>query len=85
VDVDGTESRGSTVEGEGEETSGSENETRLVAARPLGHKPEGLPGRCGLPGMASAAVQAFRWLTVTTLSRKPTLMVKERGPWHRTT
>jgi hypothetical protein len=36
-------SRGGAGEGEGEETSGTENETRLVAARPPGHEPGSLP------------------------------------------
>jgi hypothetical protein len=45
--------------GEGEETSGSKNETRLAAARPPGLKPGCLPWRRGLPGVASAAVQAL--------------------------
>jgi hypothetical protein len=38
----------------------------------------------GLPGVASAAMQALRRLTATTLSRDPTLMVKKRGPRRRT-
>ncbi len=76
-------SRGSSRR-EGEETSGSENETRLVAAGPLGCKPGNLPQRCGLPGVVSAAVQALRELTATTSSRDTTLMVKEQGLWHRT-
>jgi hypothetical protein len=74
-------SRGGTEDEEGEETRGSENETRLVAARPPGHEPGGLQWRRGLPGVASAAVQALRRLTATTSSRDPTLMVKEQGPW----
>ncbi len=43
-------SLGGTQQGEGEETSRSENETRLVAARPPGHEPSGLPraARCGV-------------------------------------
>jgi hypothetical protein len=60
-----------------EETSGSENETRLVAARPPGPEPG------SLPGSASAAVQALRRLTTMTSSRDPTRMVMERGPWRR--
>ncbi len=77
-------SHGGAREGEGEETSRSENKTRLVAARPPGHEPGGLPRRHGLPGVASAAVQALRWLMATTSSRDPTMMVKEREPWRRT-
>jgi hypothetical protein len=48
-------------------------------ARLPGREPGGLPRRRGLPGVASAAVQALRRLTATTSSRDPTLMVKERG------
>ncbi len=77
-------SRGFAIGGEGEETSGSENKTRLVAARPSEHETGGLPRRRRLPGVASAAVQALRRLTATTSSRDPTLMVKERVPWRRT-
>ncbi len=73
-------SRGGADEGEGEETSGSENETCLFAARPPGRKPGGLPRRRGLPGVASTAVQALMLLMATTSSRNPTLMVKEQGP-----
>jgi hypothetical protein len=69
---------------EGEETSGSENETRLVAAGLPGCEPGGLPRRRRLRGVVSAAMQALRRLTVTVSSRNPTLMVKERGPRHRT-
>ncbi len=72
-------SRGGADEGEGEETSKSKNETRLVGARQPGREPDGLPRQLRLPGVASIAVQALRQLTVTTLSRDPTLMVKERG------
>ncbi len=42
-------SRGGAKEWEGQETSGSENETCLVAARPPGREPCGLPWRRGLP------------------------------------
>ncbi len=77
-------SRGGAREEEGEETSGSENETRLVAARLPGREPGGLPRQRGLPGVASAAVQALRRLTATTSSRDPTLMVKEGGLRRRT-
>jgi hypothetical protein len=77
-------SRGGINEGEGKETSRSENETHLVAARLPGREPGSLPQQCGLPGMASAAMQALRQLTVTTSSCDPTLMVKEQGPRHRT-
>jgi hypothetical protein len=69
---------------EGEETSGSEKKTRLVAAGLPGCEPSGLPRRHGLPGVASAAVQALRCLPATTSSCDPTLMVKERGLQHRT-
>jgi hypothetical protein len=70
---------------ESEETNESENETRLVEAGPPGREPGGLPQPRGLPGVASAAVQALRWLTATTSFRDPTRMVKERGPQCRTT
>jgi hypothetical protein len=45
----------SAGEEEGEETSGSENETRLLAARPPGREPSGLPraARHGVRGRAS--------------------------------
>ncbi len=69
---------------EGDDTSGSENETRLVAAGLPGRKPGSLPRRCWLPGSASAAVQALRQLTAMTLSQDLTWMVKERGPQRRT-
>jgi hypothetical protein len=59
-------SRGGAGEDEGEETSGSENKTRVVAARLPGREPGGLPRRRGLPGMASVAVQALRRLMATT-------------------
>jgi hypothetical protein len=72
------------AEEEGKETSGSENETRSVAAGPPGREPGGLPRWRGLPGWASAAVQALRRLTAMTSSRDMTGMVKERGPQHRT-
>jgi hypothetical protein len=49
--------------GEGEETSGSENETHLVAAGPPGCKPGSLPWRRGLPGMVSAVIQALKVLS----------------------
>jgi hypothetical protein len=75
---------GGAREEEGEETSGSENETRLVVAGPPGREPGGLPRQCGLSGMAFAAMQALRWLSATTLSRDLTQMVKERGPRRRT-
>ncbi len=77
-------SRGGADEDEGEETSGSENETRLVAVRLPGREPGGLPRRRGLQGVASAAVQALRRLTATTSSRDLTRMVKEWGPRRRT-
>ncbi len=77
-------SRTVAEEEEGEETSGSENEIRLVAAGPPGSEPGGLPWRHGLPGMASTAVQALKQLTATTSSRDPTRMVKERGLRRRT-
>jgi hypothetical protein len=72
-------SPGGAGEEEGEETSGSENETRLVAAGPPGCEPGGLPRRHGLPGVVSAAVQALRQLMATTSSRNPTRMAKEWG------
>jgi hypothetical protein len=82
---------GGAREEEGEETSGSENEARLVAAGPLGHETHlvaagppgrkfgGTPQQRRLPDMASAAVQALRQLMVTTSSQDPTRMVKETG------
>jgi hypothetical protein len=78
-------SRGGARKEEGEETSRSENKTHLVAAGLPGREPGSLPQRLGLPGMASTAVQALRWLTATTSSRDPTRMVKEQGPRRRTT
>ncbi len=72
-------SRGSAGEEEGEETTGPENDSRLVVARPPGREPCGLPWRRGLPGVESAAVQALRRLTATTSSQDRTLMVKEWG------
>ncbi len=60
------------------ETSGSENDTRLVAEL------SGQPRLRGLPGLASDAVKALRQLTVMTSSRDLTPMVKERGPQRRT-
>jgi hypothetical protein len=77
-------SRDSAGEEEGEETSGSENETHLDVARPPGRESGTLPMRLGLPGVASAAMQALRRLTATTSSHNPTVMVKERGPRRRT-
>ncbi len=44
----------------------------------------GLLQRRGLPGVASAAVQALRRLTAMTSSWDPTRTVKERGLWCRT-
>jgi hypothetical protein len=73
---------------EGEETSRSENGTRLAADGPPGQAvadlaaalgPGGLPWCRRLPGMASVYMQAFRRLTETTSSLDPTRMVKERG------
>ncbi len=78
---------------EGEETRGSENETILVAAGPPGQTvaglaappgPGGLLRHHGLPDVASASMQALRWLTETTSSLDPTQMMKEQGPQHRT-
>jgi hypothetical protein len=71
-------SRGSAGK-EGEETSGSENETRLVAAEPPRCEPGGLPRRCGLP-----AVQAFRGLTATNSSRDLTVVEQLKG-WNQAT
>jgi hypothetical protein len=59
-----------TKEEEGEETSGCENETRLVMAGPPGREPGGLPQRRRLPGVTSLAMQALRRLKVTTSSQK---------------
>jgi hypothetical protein len=64
---------GGAEEEEGEETSGSKNETHLVEAGPPGRKPGGQRRR------GSAPVQALRRLTATTSSRDPTRMVKEQG------
>jgi hypothetical protein len=75
---------GGTGEEEDEETSGSENETRLVAAGLPGCEPSGLPRSRGLPGVASTAVQSLRQLTATTSSRDLTRIVKELGLWGRT-
>jgi hypothetical protein len=50
-------SHGGADEGEGEETSRSENETCLVPARQPGCEPGGLPQHNVLPGIASTAVQ----------------------------
>jgi hypothetical protein len=61
---------GGTGEEEGEETSGSENKTCLVAARLLRSEPGSLLLRRGLPGVVFAAVQALRRLTATTSSRE---------------
>jgi hypothetical protein len=72
-------SRGGVDEGESEETSRSENKTRLVVARPPGREPGSLLQQRGLPGVASAAVQALRQLTATISSFDPTLMVKSGG------
>jgi hypothetical protein len=74
-------SSGSADEGEEEETSRSENKTRLTAWR----EPGSLLRQRGLSGVVSTAMQALRRLTVTTSSRNLTLMVKERGPRRRTT
>jgi hypothetical protein len=62
------------AQAEGDKTSGSENETHLVAGPPgravaglaaaLG--PGGLPRHRRLPGVASESVQVFRWLMETT-------------------
>ncbi len=63
------------AQAEGGETSGFENETRLIAARLSGRavaglatapEPGSLPLRRWLPGVASASMQAFRQLTETT-------------------
>jgi hypothetical protein len=52
--------------GEGEETSSSENETRLVAVGPPEFLPGGRPQRHGLPGVAFASMQASRRLKETS-------------------
>ncbi len=57
--------------GEGGDTSGSENETRLVAAGPPGREPGGLPWQRGLPDSASAAVQ-HNWSAKNCFSRGKT-------------
>jgi hypothetical protein len=69
---------------EGEEISGSIHETCLVVARPPGREPVCLLRQRGLPGSASADVQALRRLRSMTAYRDLTQMVKERGPQHRT-
>jgi hypothetical protein len=58
----------------------------LVGGGWLGHMPGpgGLSRHRGLPGEASASVQAYRQLTETTSSLDLTRMVKERGPRRRT-
>ncbi len=66
---------------DGEDTSRSENKTRLVVTGPPG--PGSLLRRRGLPGMASMPVHALRLLTVMFSSRCPTWRVKERGPQQR--
>jgi hypothetical protein len=77
---------------EGVEAKGSANDTRLAAAEPPEHSaaaeppgrlPGGQPRRLGLPGVASAVVQAFRRLTATTSSLDP-CCVKERPPQRMT-
>ncbi len=73
------QSRGGAGE-EGGETSGSANETRLAAAGPPGHLPSSRLRCRGLPGVASASVQALKRLTETISTHDPTMMVKERGP-----
>jgi hypothetical protein len=65
-----------------EETSGSENETRLGAAGPPG--PCSLRQRLGLPGVASTAMHALRRLLAMISSRCPTWRVKVRGLRQRT-
>ncbi len=52
----------------------------LAAAEPPGCLPGGRPRRSGLPGVASAVVQAFRRLTAMIPSLGPTWSVKERLP-----
>jgi hypothetical protein len=73
--------RGSADEGEEEETSRSENKTRLTAWR----EPGSLQRQRGLSGVVSTAMQALRRLTATTSSCDLTLMVKERALRRRTT
>jgi hypothetical protein len=68
--------------GEGEETSGSENKTCLVAAGSPGRLPGGRPRHCGLPGVAFASVQALRWLK--EISFRDLTLMKERGPRRKT-
>jgi hypothetical protein len=75
---------GGAREEEGEETSGSENKTCWVAAGPPGRLPGGRPRRHGLPGVASASLQALRRLMETISCRDLTLMVKEWGPCCKT-
>ncbi len=62
----------------------SENETRLVAVGPPGRLPSGQPRHHRPSVVASASMQALRWLTETISSRDPTLMVKEWGPHRKT-
>jgi hypothetical protein len=57
---------------EGVEAKGGANDIRLAVVEPPGRLPGGQPRRHGLPGAASAAVQAFRRLTATISSRSPT-------------
>jgi hypothetical protein len=58
--------RGGAIKGI--EAKGYANDTRLAAAEPPGRLPRGQPQRRGLPGAASAAVQAFRRLMATISS-----------------
>ncbi len=52
----------------------------MAAAESPGRLPGGRPRRRGLPGAASAVVQAFRRLMATISSLGPTWSVKERAP-----
>jgi hypothetical protein len=66
--------------GEGEETSGSENETRLVVAGPHGCEPGSLPRRRWLPGVASRGRASLKAANGNNLVPGPNL----DGPQHRT-
>ncbi len=55
------------------------SEIRLFAAGPPGRKPGGMLWCHGLPGVASAPVQALRWLTAMTSSWDPSFPCRWLG------
>jgi hypothetical protein len=69
---------------EGVEAKRCANDTCLAVAEPPGCLPSGRPRRRRLPGVTSAAVQAFRRLTATISSRGPTRKVKDQVPQRMT-